>query len=206
MYRRSTPYTMAMAEISTETIKALRDRTSLSVMQCKRALEETGGDIEKALVVLRKQASAAALKKADRTLGAGSIQAYIHGGGTVGALIELRSETDFVSQNPDFVALTRDLAMHAAASNPEYIRREDIPEATIAQAREVFEKEAADKPEAIREKVVQGKLDAHFNQVVLLEQPFIKDSERTIRDLIESAIQKFGEKIELTRFARFSVR
>lgn len=195
-----------MADISTETIKALRDKTGLSVMQCKKALEETGGDIEKALVVLRKQASQAAAKKADRTLGAGSIQAYIHAGGAVGSLAELRSETDFVSQNPEFVALTRDIAMHVAASSPEYLRREDIPESALAQAREVFEKEASDKPDAIRQKVVQGKLDAHFNQVVLLEQPFIKDGERTIRDLIESATQKFGEKIELTRFARFSVR
>jgi elongation factor Ts len=192
--------------VTTEIIKALRDKTGLSVMQCKKALEETDGDMEKALVVLRKQASVAAAKKADRTLGAGSIQAYIHAGGAVGALAELRSETDFVSQNPEFVALTRDIAMHVAASNPEYLKREDIPEAVIVQAREVFQKEAADKPDAVREKVVQGKLDAHFSQVVLLEQSFIKDGDRTIRDLIEAATQKFGEKIELTRFARFSVR
>ena len=189
-----------------EAIKELRDKTGISVMQCKRALEESGGDMEKALVVLRKAAGAQAAKKADRTLGAGAIQSYIHQGGAVGVLVELRSETDFVSGNPEFVALARDIAMHVAASSPQYLKRGDVPEAALVPAREVFEKEAEGKPAEGKEKIVAGKLDAYFNQIVLLEQPFIKDGDRTIQDLIEAATQKFGEKVELTRFVRFSVR
>jgi len=189
-----------------DAIKELRDKTGISVMQCKKALEESGGDMEKALVVLRKAAGAAAAKKADRSLGAGAIQSYIHGNGAVGVLVELRSETDFVSGNPEFVALTRDIAMHVAASHPQYLKREDVPEEVLAPAREVFEKEAEGKPAEVKEKIVAGKLDSYFNQIVLLEQPFIKDPERTIKDLIEAATQKFGEKVELTRFVRFGVR
>lgn len=189
-----------------DAIKELRDKTGISVMQCKKALEETGGDMEKALVVLRKAAGAAAAKKADRALGAGTIQSYIHGNGAVGVLVELRSETDFVSGNADFVALARDIAMHVAASAPQYLKREDVPEAVIAPARSVFEKEAAGKPADVMQKIVAGKMDSYFNQIVLLEQPFIKEPERTIKDLIETATQKFGEKVELTRFVRYATR
>lgn len=193
-------------EITMDAIKELRDKTGISVMQCKRALEDAQGDGEKALVILRKQAGVVAAKKAGRTLAAGSVQSYIHGGGIVGALVELRSETDFVSSNTEFVALARAIAMHVAASSPQYLKREDIPEAALSSAREVFEKEAEGKPVEVKEKIVAGKLDSYWNQLVLLEQPFIKEPERTIRDLIEAATQKFGEKIELTRFARYSIR
>jgi len=189
-----------------DAIKELRDKTGISVMQCKRALEEAGGEMEKALVILRKAAGAAALKKADRQLGAGTIQSYIHSGGAVAALVELRSETDFVSNNAEFTALARDIAMHVTAANPQYLRREDVSEASLQAAREVFAKEAEGKPEAMRENIVAGKMDAYFNESVLLEQPFIKDGTRTIRDLIESATQKFGEKVEITRFVRFSIK
>ena len=189
-----------------DAIKELRDKTGISVMQCKRALEESGGDMEKALVILRKAAGAAAAKKADRALGAGAIQSYIHGNGAVGVLVELRSETDFVSGNADFMTLARDIAMHVAASSPQYLKREDVPEAALTSAREVFEKEAEGKPAEVKEKIVAGKMDSYWSQIVLLEQPFIKEPERTIKDLIEAATQKFGEKIELTRFTRFAMR
>lgn len=192
--------------ISTEAVKALRDKTGISVMQCKKALEEVGGDMEKALVILRKHASAAAEKKSDRELGAGTVQAYIHNNNEVGSMVELSCETDFVAKNEEFVALARDIAMHIAAANPKALVREDMSEESYSAAQAVFEKEAADKPEDIREKVVAGKLDAYFKESVLLEQAFIKDPERTIKDLIQEATQKFGEKVEITRFTRFSIR
>ena|SRR3989344_5246747 len=191
--------------ISTEQIKTLRDSTGISVMQCKKALEEAGGDSEKALVILRKKGGDIAAKKADRTLGAGVISAYIHGNGSVGAMVELSCETDFVSKNSDFKALAYDIAMHVAASSPLYLKAEDVAESEKAKAREVFAKEVEGKPATIQDKIMQGKLASYFGEKTLLEQPFIKNPELTIKGLIDSGIQKFGEKIEVARFTRFSV-
>ena len=192
--------------VSTEAVKELRDKTGVSVMQCKKALEEVNGNMEQALVILRKHAAAAAAKKADRELGAGTVQAYIHSNNEIGTLVELSCETDFVSKNEAFVALAREIAMHSTATNPQAIKREDIAEESLKAARSVFEKEAADKPKEIREKIVSGKIDSYLKDIVLLEQAFIKDPDKSIKDLIEEATQKFGEKVEITRFARFSVR
>ncbi|MDO8482726.1 MAG: elongation factor Ts [bacterium] len=191
--------------ITTEQIKSLRDSTGISVMQCKKALEESGGDSEKALVILRKKGGDIAAKKADRTLGAGVISAYIHGNGNVGAMVELSCETDFVSKNDAFKALAYDIAMHVAASNPLYLKAEDVAETEKTKAREVFAKEVEGKPAAIQDKIMQGKLASYFGETTLLEQPFIKNPELTIKGLIDSGVQKFGEKIEVTRFTRFSV-
>lgn len=191
--------------ITTDDIKKLRDRTGISVMQCKKALEEAKGDGEKALILLRKKGAAVAAKKSDRALGAGAVAAYVHGNGQIGAMAELSSETDFVSKNDEFRALAYDIAMQVAASNPPYLKAEDIPEETKAKAREVFAKEAEGKPEAMRQKITEGKLSAYFSGKILLEQPFIKNPEMKVKDLIEAGIQKFGEKIEIARFARFSV-
>ncbi len=191
--------------ITTEQIKELRDQTGVSVMQCKKALEEAGGDREKALVILRKLSSGAAAKKADRTFGAGVIQAYIHANGSVGAMVELNCETDFVSGNEEFKTLARDIAMHITATNPKFVRREDVTEADQKAARAVFEEEAKDKPEAMREKIVEGKLKTYLAEMVLLEQPFIKNPEITIQGLIDAAIQKFGEKTAVGRFNRFKI-
>jgi len=191
--------------ITTEQIKTLRDSTGISVMQCKKALEEAGGDSEKALVILRKKGGDIAAKKADRTLGAGVISAYIHGNGSVGAMVELSCETDFVSKNSDFKALAYDIAMHVAASSPLYLKAEDVAESEKAKAREVFAKEVEGKPATIQDKIMQGKLASYFGEKTLLEQPFIKNPELTIKGLIDSGIQKFGEKIEVARFTRFSV-
>jgi elongation factor Ts len=191
--------------ITTDQVKELRDMTGISVMQCKKALEEAGGDKEKALVILRKKSGELSAKKADRTFGAGSIQAYIHANGTVGSMVELNSETDFVSGNDEFKALARDIAMHVAATNPKFLKKEDITEADMKAAKEVFMNEVKDKPAAMQEKILQGKLDTYFAEMVLLDQPFIKNPDVTIQGLVDAAMQKFGEKIAVGRFKRFKV-
>lgn len=191
--------------ITTEQIKELRDLTGVSIIQCKKALEEAGGDKEKALVILRKKSGDIAAKKSDRTLGAGVIASYVHGNGNVGTMIELSCETDFVSKNEEFRALAYDIAMHITASNPQFLRREDVTDEAKTTVREVFEKEVADKPEAMRAKILEGKMNAYFNEKTLLEQPFIKNPDLTIAALLHSAVQKFGEKTEITRFVRFAV-
>ena len=191
--------------VSTDQVKELRAQTGISVMQCKKALEEADGDMEKALVILRKASSKAADKKSDRDLGAGVISSYIHGEGSVGTMVELSCETDFVSKNEEFRALAYEIAMHIAASNPEYITRTEVQDADLEKAKEVFMKEVEDKPEDLQEKILSGKLDAYFNEKILLEQPYIKDDSKTIGDLIKEAVQKFGERTEIRRFARFSI-
>ncbi|HEX2792696.1 MAG TPA: elongation factor Ts [Candidatus Paceibacterota bacterium] len=192
-------------EITTDILKQLRDRTGLSVMQCKKALEETGGDIDKAEVILKKRSSEAAEKKADRDLGAGAVATYVHDG-TIGAMVLLSCETDFVARNEEFPALARDIAMHISATDPKYLAEADIaPEAREA-ALAVFTEEVKDKPEEMREKILNGKMDSYFRDQVLLNQPYIKDENKTINDLITEASQKFGERVEVTRFARFSAR
>jgi len=193
--------------ITTEQIKALRDKTGVSVMQCKKALEEGGGDEEKALVILRKKSGEIASKKSDRALGAGVVSAYIHADSTVGSIVELSCETDFVANNEDFKKLAYDIAMHVTATNPEFLTTEDISEDDKKKAREVFAKEVSemDKPENIKEGIVEKKLESYFSEKVLLTQPFIKQGDITIKGLIEVAIQKFGEKVELSRFTRFSI-
>lgn len=191
--------------ITTEQIKELRDRTGVSVMQCKKALEEAGGAMDKALIILRKKGSDIASKKSDRTLGSGRIASYIHGNGSVGSIIELRSETDFVSNNEEFFALAHNIAMQVAASNPTYLKVGDVTDEEKNKVLEVLEKEVEGKPDNIKDKILKGKLDSYLADKILLEQPFIKDGNIKIRDLIETAIQKFGEKIEVARFARFSV-
>jgi elongation factor Ts len=191
--------------ISTEVIKQLRDATGVSIMQCKKALEEVDGDIEKAKVILQKYSKAAADKKSDRTLGAGTIASYIHQGGKVGVLVELMCETDFVSKNEGFQALAKDLAMHVAALAPQFLRIEDLKEEDTIAAKEVFAEEVEGKPEELKEKILKGKLDAYFNEKTLLEQSFIKNPDKTIKLLLDEAIQKFGEKVEITRFVRYTI-
>lgn len=191
--------------ISTEDVKALRDRTGVSIMQCKKALEEAEGDVEQAVVLLKKRAGAIAEKKADRDLGAGAIGSYVHGG-EVGAMVVLSCETDFVGKNEEFVALAREIAMQIAATDPKFISDAEItPEAKEA-AEKVFAEEVKDKPEDMQAKILEGKMQSYFKDMVLLNQPHIKDADKTIGDLISEATQKFGERVEITRIARFSVR
>ena len=192
-------------DITTDLIKELRDMTGVSVMQCKKALQEADGDVRKAEVLLKKHSAASALKKAERALAAGTIGSYTHDG-AIGALGLLSSETDFVAKNPEFEALAREIAMHVAAMNPLYTTTDEIPEEAKQAATAVFEKEVADKPSAMREKILEGKLSAYFRDQVLLEQPFVKDESKTVRDLLNEAVQKFGERVEVSTFARLSAR
>ncbi|MES3005958.1 MAG: elongation factor Ts [Patescibacteria group bacterium] len=193
------------SEITMDQVKALRDKTGgISIMQCKKALEEAGGDEEKAIVLLRKKGAEIAAKKGDRTFGAGAVQAYIHSNGTIGAMVELASETDFVANNADFKTLAYDIAMHVSATNPQFVKKEEVTEDAKAKAMEVFAEEVKGKPDNLKEQILAGKLDAYFKDSILLEQPFIKNPDLTIQQLIDNAIQKFGEKIEVARFARFN--
>lgn len=195
-----------MEEITTETIKQLRDATGVSIMQCKKALTEASGDMEKAKIILRKQSAATASKKADRALGAGIAAAYIHAGGSVVGAVVLACETDFVSKNEGFGKLAYDIAMHVAAMDPIWINRREVTDADTAAARSVFEQEVQSAPEEARQKALEGKIEAFIKERVLLEQPFVKDPSRSVRELIEEAIQKFGEKIEVVRIERLSVK
>ena len=190
---------------STESIKQLRDETGVSIMQCKKALEEAGGDIEKAKVALRKISAQVAAKKSDRELGSGAAQAYVHAGNAVAGVVVLACETDFVAKNEDFVKLAYDIAMHVAAAAPEFVSREEVTEEATAAAKAVFEEEAAEKPEEMREKIITGKLEAFVKEKVLVDQPFIKNPETTIQGLLDEASQKFGERVEIARIGRFAV-
>lgn len=192
-------------EITTESIKELRDATGVSVMQCKKALQEAGGDIAKAMVILKKHSAASAEKKADRSLGAGTIGSYIHDGG-IGAMALLSCETDFVAKNPGFETLARDIAMQVAATNPTYLSIDEVPEDAKKAATAVFEKEVEGKPADMQAKILEGKVMSYFRDQVLLEQSFIKDESKSVRTLLNEATQKFGERVEITRFVRISAR
>jgi elongation factor Ts len=188
-----------------DAVKSLRDKTGVSVMQCRKALEEAGGDVEKAEVILRKRSGAAADKKADRELGAGTVASYIHGG-EIGAMVLLSCETDFVARNEEFPQLAREIAMQVAATNPTYVNETDIDEKAREAAKAVFLEEVKDKPADMQEKILEGKMASYFRDQVLMNQPYIKDDSKTIRDLLSEATQKFGERVEVTKFARLSAR
>lgn len=192
-------------ELTTDIIKELRDKTGVSVMQCKKALEEAQGDLAKAEVILRKRSAAAADKKSDRELAAGAVGSYVHEG-AIGAMVLLSCETDFVSKNPEFAALARDMAMQVAATNPKYRTTDDIPADVKSAATSVFEGEVKDKPEDMKQKILDGKLASYFQEQVLTEQSFIKDESKSIRDLLNEATQKFGERVVVSGYSRLSLR
>lgn len=193
--------------ITNEQIKQLRELTGISVMQCKKALEEAKGDMDKAVLVLRKKSGDIASKKGDRELGAGVIESYIHTTKTVGALIELSCETDFVARNEDFITLARDIAMHITATSPMYVQEKDITDEMRTQAKNLFLKEVEEsgKPKDIQDKMMEGKLSAYFSERTLVLQPFVKNPDITVQQLIDNGIQKFGEKVAVARFVRFSI-
>lgn len=188
-------------------IKELRKKTGVSINECKKALEEAGGSLEKALFVLKKASLAAAEKKSERETGAGVIEAYIHSNGKVGALVDLRCETDFVAKNPVFKDLAHNVALQVAALKAKYVSREDISEEAKENLASVFKKEieGMKKPVEIAEKIIQGKMESVYKEEVLTEQPFVKNPEITISGMIKEAIQKFGENIKIARFARFEI-
>jgi elongation factor Ts len=191
--------------ISAALIKELREETGLSIAECKKALEETGGDKEKAKILLQKKGSEIAAKKGDRALGSGVVASYIHNAGTVGAMVELSCETDFVARNPEFQAIARDIAMHVAAASPTYLTREEISEDERNKVAETLRAEVADKPAEMQDKILASKIDAYFEDKVLLDQAYIKNPDQKIKDLVNGAVQKFGERTELRRFVRYSV-
>lgn len=193
-------------EISSEQLKELRDKTGISVMQCKKALVEAEGDMDKAIIILKKKRSEAAEKKSDREFGAGAVGVYVHNTNEVAASVLLVCETDFVSKNEEFVALAKDIALHVAGTDPKYISRDDLPEDAIDKAKEVFAPELEGKPEDMKEKIMEGKLSSYFKDQILMEQDFIKNPETTIKEMIDGGIQKFGERINIAQINRISVK
>jgi elongation factor Ts len=193
-------------EITSAHIKELRDKTGISVMQCKRALEEAGGDMDKAVIILKKKRSEAADKKSDREIGAGAVGAYIHNTNEVAAMVLLGCETDFVSKNVEFIALAKDIAMQVAASAPAFIQRSEVSEEMIQKAKEVFAGELEGKPEEMKEKIMEGKISSYFKDQVLMEQAFIKNPDITIGEMVNGAVQKFGENVSIVKISRISVK
>lgn len=193
-------------EINSAQLKQLRDTTGISVMQCKKALVEAEGDMEKAVIILKKKRSEAVEKKSDRELGAGAIGHYMHNTGEVGSMVLLACETDFVSKNEEFIALAKDIAMHVAATDPRVINKEELPADALEKAKEVFAPELEGKPEEMHEKIMQGKIDSYFKDQVLMEQDFVKNPEQTIAEMISSGVQKFGENIQVAKISRVSVK
>jgi len=194
-----------LAEISPKLVMELRQRTGVGMMDCKKALAETNGDIEQAIEALRKRGAAKAASKADRQAKEGLVESYIHPGGRIGVLVEVNCETDFVARTDDFQALVRGVAMHIAAMGPLAVKREDLPADLVASERAIHEDmvRAEGKPEAIVPKIVEGKLNKWFSEVVLLDQPYVKDDKKTVGELLQEAIAKMGENIQVRRFAKF---
>ena len=193
--------------ISASQVKELRDKTGAPMMDCKQALSEAKGDVEQAVILLRKKGVSVAAKKASRVTSEGSVASYIHAGGKIGVLVEINCESDFVARTEDFKELVHDIAMHIAASDPRYVRKEDVTPEDYAREKEIAlaRAVAAGKPPAIAEKMVAGKMEKFYEEVCLLEQPFIKDQTISISQLIAAKIGKLGENIAVRRFARFKV-
>jgi elongation factor Ts len=193
--------------ISAQLVKELREKSGAGMMDCKRALEETNGDLQEAIKLLRMKGMAAADKKAARSANEGLIEPYIHSTGKLGVLVEVNCETDFVARNEAFREFAHDVAMHIAAANPQFVSREDVPEDTLASEREIYKAQAREsgKPEQVWEKISEGKLNKWFEQVVLLEQPFVKDPDKSIDAYRRELIAKIGENIEIRRFIRFQL-
>ncbi|WP_054949878.1 translation elongation factor Ts [Numidum massiliense] len=193
--------------ISAAQVKELREKTGAGMMDCKRALQEADGNMDKASEILRKKGLAAADKKAGRVAAEGLVESYIHAGGKIGVLLEVNCETDFVAKTDDFKAFVRDVAMHIAATNPSYVRREEVPADVVDKERAFLREQALEegKPAHIVDKMIEGRLDKYFKDICLLEQPFVKDSDKTVEQLVKEKIAKIGENISIRRFVRFEL-
>lgn len=191
--------------ITAKIVQELRTKTGAGIMDCKRALTETDGDIEKAIELLRKKGLASAAKRAGRITSEGLVASYIHAGGKLGVLVEVNCETDFVARTEQFQQLVKDISMHIAASNPLYLKREDVPEEVLNKEREIYQAQFLDsgKPEKVIDKIVDGKMEKYFSEVCLYEQPFVKDSDKTIQELVTETIAQLGENLNIRRFVRF---
>ncbi len=193
--------------ISAQDVKSLRDRTGAGMMDCKKALQETEGDLERAIDLLRSRGEAKAAKRAGRTTNEGRVASYVHHGGRIGVLVELNCETDFVANTDEFGQLARDVAMHVAATSPVAVSEEEVPEEIVQRERNVYLEQVRNegKPENIQEKIVDGKLRKFFEESVLLNQPFVKDPEKTVGDLVTETAAQTGENVQVARFVRFEV-
>jgi len=194
-------------EVSAALVKDLREKTGCGMMDCKKALSEACGDAQKAVEILRKKGLAAASKRMDKVATQGIIESYIHLGGKIGVLVEVNCETDFVARNIEFHSFVRDIALQITASNPNYLSREQVPESILSHEREILRSQAQTegKPEKVIEKMVEGRLEKFFSELCLLDQPFIKDQTKTIKDLLGEHIAKFGENMVIRRFTRYQV-
>ena len=192
-------------EISAKAVKDLREMTGAGMMDCKKALVEADGDIEKAVAFLRKQGLSKAAKKAERTANEGLIYAYIHPGSKLGVLLEINCETDFVARTDDFQSLAKDIAMQVAAANPLVVERDQLDQTSLEKEKEIYRTQALNegKPEKVVDKIVEGRLTKYYQEVVLLEQPFVKDQDIAVKDLLHAAVGKMGENIVVKRFVRF---
>jgi len=192
-------------EVSAALVKELREKTGVGMMKCKEALAEAGGDLAEAEKILRKQGVAAAAKKSGRATGEGLVASYIHTGGKIGVLLEVNCETDFAARGADFQELVRGVAMHVAAAAPRYVRRDEVPEDLLATEREIARDQAlkSGKPEAVVDKIVEGKLEKFYAEVCLLEQPYVRDPERSVSQLVADVVAKIGENVQVRRFVRY---
>ncbi|MGI6126066.1 MAG: translation elongation factor Ts [Planifilum sp.] len=193
--------------ISAAQVKELREKTGAGMMDCKKALTEANGDMDKAMEILREKGLAAAAKKAGRVAAEGLVESYIHSGGRIGVLVEVNCETDFVAKTEEFRSFVRDIAMQIAAMNPKYVKRDEIPAEEVEKEREILRAQALKegKPEHIVEKIVEGRLEKYFKEVCLLEQPFIKDGDKTIEQMVKEMIARIGENMAIRRFVRFEL-
>lgn len=193
--------------ISAEMVRELRSKSGVGIMECKNALKETKGDMEKAIEYLRKKGLSAAVKKQGRVASEGIVGSYIHAGGKIGVLVEVNCETDFVAKTPEFQQLVQDIAMQVAASNPLYVDQEDVPEEVIKKESEIYAVQAKDsgKPDKVIDKIVEGRLQKFYAEVCLLKQPFIKDTDKSVKDLIVEKISSLGENIVVKRFSRYQL-
>ncbi|HXT22506.1 MAG TPA: translation elongation factor Ts [Thermoanaerobaculia bacterium] len=193
--------------VTPQMVKELRERTGAGMMDCKNALLESQGDIEQAIDALRKKGLASAAKKAGRVTAEGAVGSYIHAGGKIGVLVEVNCETDFVARTDEFQSLVRDIAMHIAAADPRFVRREEVTEDVLARERAVQREKtlAEGKPEKVVDKIVEGRMEKFFAEQVLLEQPFVKDPDKTVGDLITAKVAKIGENVQVRRFSRFKL-
>ena len=194
-----------MADVDAKLVKDLREKTGAGVMDCKKALAETAGDMEKAALWLREKGIAQAAKRAGRVASEGSIGAYIHAGGKLGVLVEVNCESDFVAKTPEFQTLVKEIAMQIAATNPRCIRREDLPAEIVQQEREIYASQSAGKPPQVIAKIVDGKIEKFYREVCLVEQGYMRDPAKTVAELIGEFVGKLGEKIEVRRFVRFQL-
>lgn len=192
-------------EINATLVKELREKTGVGMMQCKTALLEARGDLAEAEKLLRKKGAASAARKADRATGEGQVASYVHTGGKIGVLVEINCETDFAARSGEFQSLIRGVAMHVAAAGPRYVRREEVDQSVLAEEREIAREQAlkSGKPEKVVDKIVEGKIEKFYAEHVLLEQPYVRDPDKTVGQLLTDAVAKIGENIQIRRFSRF---